>query len=109
MRFSNRQLALRTAAMILAISVSDYPSDDRQTLVVRIHELARRVISANLRVSFDGDSYYLTRPVPEWTEPSLPVQGVLGESNARGGLQVIGLAENLSALFELVEHIANRG
>lgn len=109
--FSPRQVVLRTAAVVLAVSGSDDASADRTKLVATVQELARRVVNAGLRVTFDGDRYYLTEPVPPGVDLAAPTQLHLGDSYSTDtrGLHVVGTAEGLADLFELVDQVTGRG
>ncbi len=109
--FSHRQVALRTVAVILAVSGSGDASPDRTKFVATVQELARRVVNANLRVTFDGDRYYLTEPVSPGVDLAAPTQLQLGDSYSKDarGLHVVGTAERLADLFELVDQVVGGG
>ena len=109
--FSPGQLVLRTVAVILAVSGSGDPYPDRAKLVATVQELARQVVTANLRVTFDGDRYYLTEPVSSGVDLAGPIQLQLGDSYSKDarGLRVVGTAERLADLFDLVDQVVGRG
>ena len=109
--FSPGQLVLRTAAVVLAVSGSGDTASDRAKLAATVQELARRVVNAGLRVTFDGDRYYLTEPVSPGVDLAAPIQLQLGASppEVGPGLRVVGTAERLADLFELVDQVVGRG
>lgn len=100
--FTPKQVALRTAALILAISVTGDPAH-RGKQVAAVHQLARTVVSEGLRVTFDGDRYYLTKPADPSSDSAQ--SALVGD----GVLHVVGSADRLADLFVLVDQVTGRG
>jgi hypothetical protein len=108
---AHRHAAVRMIAALIAVEAPTSGTKHRGNKVALIHRLARRIAALGLRLTYDGDRYYVTYPAPTASPPGphlgTLLDGVPGAITET--LLVAGRADTLEELARLVDGLGTGG